>query len=340
MKNSLNGKQNRREFIKLALLTTFSLSLGGCRHIFESGQREPPVPEGKKHPEIKKPKEKEEPVIDHRLPRRKLGRTGMELSIFSLGGAFTVARNRLPEESEALINRALDLGVNFIDTAPTYGSSEYNIGRVMKYRRNDTYLASKTLDRTYDGTMRLFEQSLQRLKTDYLDLYLVHALHSEEDLKTAAGPGGCFKALEELKGSGTVKHTGTTAHKNYHLILQAINEYNCECLLLALNPAEINQDLKNLLEKTKSKDIGVLAMKVAAYGRLFRKGGVETMEEALGYALSTPASSAVVGISTLNELEENIHIARTFKPLIPEEISRLESLAQTYRNDITFYKNW
>lgn len=187
--------------------------------------------------------------------------------MFGLGGAFIVAQDRR-DEAAAVINRALDLGVNYIDTAPTYGSSERNIGEVMRYRRDEAFLAGKTLDRSRDGTMRLFERSLQRLQTDHLDLYQLHGVHSEADLKELFGPRGAVKALDELREAGAVKFAGITSHRNCPVLLRALDEYDFDCVLMPLNAGDVHDDsfAENVLQAARQKDLGVVAMKVAAYG--------------------------------------------------------------------------
>jgi uncharacterized protein len=147
--------------------------------------------------------------------KRKLGKTGYSVSIFSLGGESAIERSSNPAEAEALINRALDLGVNYIDTAPAYGTggSESNIGRVMAYRRKEIFLATKTGDRTFDGTMRQVEKSLTRLKTDYIDLYQLHDIQTKADLDQAFSAAGALRALEQLKSDGVIRFLGITGHK-------------------------------------------------------------------------------------------------------------------------------
>lgn len=344
MTTGMNSGKSRREFIRLGLLAVAGLGLSGCELVFGPGE-EPADRDDESPQEVKKPdpvKEDEKPPGKGLIPRRRLGRTGMTVSILGLGGAFTVAQRHLQEEAGSIIDRALDLGVNLIDTAPTYGGSEGNIGAVMRRRRGEAYLASKTLDRTYDGTMRLFEQSLQRLQTDCIDLYQLHGVHTESDWKEATGPGGACRALEELKDGGAVKFTGITAHKNYELLLKALREYDFDCVTPAMNPAECAVDpfLDDVIEEAVRWDLGIIAMKVAAYGRIFRPGGIESMEQALGYALSHPVASAIIGISTLAELEENARLAGSCTPLAPAQMSHLEDLAHPYRHEITFYKQW
>ncbi|MFP4432088.1 MAG: aldo/keto reductase [Spirochaetaceae bacterium] len=274
------------------------------------------------------------------IPSRALGKTGLEVSILGLGGAVAVAES--PDRAEAIISRAIDLGINYIDTAHQYGPSEANIGRVMRRRRGEVILASKTDDRTYDGTMRQFEESLRRLQTDYLDLYQLHAMHSEGDLDAALGKGGAVEAIEKLREEGVVRHVGITAHKNSRFLASALRRYPFDCVLLSLNAGDVHHDsmIENALPVANEREMGVIAMKVCAYdGRIFRDDGLSTMREALGYTLSHPVSTAIVGISTLAELEENARIAREFRPFPPEELRRLEGLTRAYAGEANFFKH-
>jgi uncharacterized protein len=277
------------------------------------------------------------------MQKRKLGKTGYSVSIFSLGGESAVERSNHPAEAEAIVNLALDLGVNYIDTAPAYGSggSESNIGRVMAYRRKETFLATKTGDRTYDGTMRLVEKSLARLKTDYLDLYQLHDMQTREDLRQVLAEDGAIRALEQLKGDKVILNMGLTGHKDPALLLKAIKEYPFDCLLISLNAGDphYRSFKKELLPEAVKQNLGIIAMKVTAVGRIFRNEGITSMEQAFGYTLTHPVSTAIVGISTLAELEENIRIAREFKPFSEEEIKDLEKLTASYADEANFFKH-
>jgi len=274
------------------------------------------------------------------MPLRKLGKTGEMVSILGLGGAFTIAASDRSDQAERIIHRALDLGVNYIDTAPSYGSSERNIGQAIKDRRGEVFLASKTLDRTYEGTMTLIHQSLKRLQTDYLDLLQVHGLHSADELDHIMADDGVLAALEKLKQDGLIRFTGVTGHKNPQVLLEAIERYDFDCILLPLNPADpyYQPFQEEVLPLAKKKDMGIIAMKIAAYGRIFKDNGLNSMEKALGYVLSFPVSSAVVGISTVEEMEENIGIAKEFKQMEPEELKHLEKLVEPYQDEVNFFK--
>lgn len=336
---------SRRLFLKLGLYAAAGLGLAGCTHFVNLWVNKPGEELRAVEPLDQSPPEQtaeqvQDKAVPTGIPGRILGRTGQEVSILALGGAFAVARSGSPEESAALIERAIDLGVNFIDTAPTYGESEVRIGRVMQHRRRVVFLASKTQDRTYDGTMRLFEQSLKRLQTDHLDLLQLHAVDDLGDLETSLRPGGAASALEKLKSEGLIRFTGITGHKNPSVLVQGINEYNFDCIMLSLNAGDpyYQPFQKELLQTAVAKNMGIIAMKVAAYGRIFRDGGINSMNDALGYVLSYPVSCAVVGISTIAELEENARIAASFKPLPEEELRRLERLVEPYWREVNFYK--
>lgn len=277
------------------------------------------------------------------IPLRKLGKTGFSVSLFSLGGEAAVEKAAGAEEAEAIINRALDRGVNYIDTAPAYGGggSESNIGRVMEYRRNEVFLATKTGNRTYDGTMHLVEESLKRLRTDYLDLYQLHNVRTAQDLEQVFAENGAVKALENLKAQGVIRFTGITGHRDPDVLLEGIKRYPFDCLLMALNAGDIHyapfQD--QLLEEAVRKEMGIIAMKVTARGRIFRADGLAGMKQALDYVFSFPISTAIVGISTLAEVDENAGIAADFKKLPVDEIKHLENLVEPYAGEANFFKH-
>lgn len=278
------------------------------------------------------------------MPRRTLGKTGLKPGLFSLGGEATVQIRSRREDAEKIINRALDLGVNYIDTSPRYGGggSESNIGEVMAHRRDEVILATKTHDRSYDGTMRLFEQSLKRLQTDYIDIYQVHNVRTSGDLRGALGNNGAVKAMDELKSQGVIGAVGITGHKDPELLLRGIQEYDFDTILMALNAADIHYRpfQKELLETASAKEMGIIAMKVTAVGRIFQEGGVSSMDQALGYVLTLPVSTAIVGISTPREAEENVRIARSFTPFPRDEMQRIEELSAPYQESGNFFKHY
>lgn len=276
------------------------------------------------------------------MPTRNLGQSGLDVSLFSLGGQATLEQPVNEEKAIEIINRALDLGVNYIDTAPSYGDgiSETYIGQVMQNRREEVFLATKTHNYDYDGTMSLIESSLERLQTDYLDLYQLHSVRTEADLREIFASHGAIKALEELKSEGVIENIGITGHRDPDILLRGIQEYDFDCLLMTLNAADIHYKpfQNSLLNTAVEKDLGIIAMKIPAHGRIFQEGGLTKMEQALCYTLTFPVSTAIVGISTIEELEENVEIAKNFEPLTNSELAELEALTESYQREGNFFK--
>lgn len=279
---------------------------------------------------------------DTSLPKRPLGRTGHDVGIFSLGGQATLEKEGTRDASIAIIERAIDAGVNYIDTAAAYGRglSEQYIGEVMRTRRKEVYLATKTGDRSYDGSMRLLEKSLRQLQTDRLDAWQLHNVRSREDLEKIFAPDGAIRALQEARDQKVVRFLGITGHRDPFVLREAIERYPFDTILMALNAADRHNAsfIDNLLPAAVERGMGIIAMKVPARGRIFREGGLRTMEQAMRYVLTLPVSTAIVGISTMEELEENLAIARRFDPCSPAEMAQMEELTRPYYADASWFK--
>lgn len=283
---------------------------------------------------------------DHRekeqMSLRPLGKTGHQVRLFSLGGQATLEKTGTEKESIAIINRAIDLGVNYIDTAAGYGRgvSEKYIGSVMKTRRKEVFLATKTHDRSYDGSMRLLEQSLKNLQTDHIDLWQLHRVGTQDDLNKIFANDGAIKALEKARDEKIVRFLGVAGHRDPFILKKSIEEYPFDTILMTINAADKHQAsfIKNLLPTAVEKKLGIIGMKIPARGRIFRPKGITTMEQAMRYVLTHPVSTVIVGITTMNELEENIQIAKNFKPYSEGEVARLEELTKPYYADANWFK--
>ncbi|MBA3016233.1 MAG: aldo/keto reductase [Proteobacteria bacterium] len=276
------------------------------------------------------------------MPSRPLGQTGYDVRIFSLGGQATLEKQGTEAESLAIISRALDLGVNYIDTAAAYGNgqSERHFGAVLKSRRKQVFLASKTHSKSYDGSMRLLEQSLKNLNTDHLDLWQLHNVRTQSDLDAIFAADGAIKALEEARAQKMVRFLGITGHFDPLILKKALEQYPFNTILMPLNAADKHEKsfIDILLPVAVQKGMGVIGMKVPARGRIFRENGVVTMETAMRYVLTLPVSSVIIGISTLDELEENVRIAEKFVAMTPEEMRKTEELTKPYFKDATWFK--
>lgn len=302
------SNMHRRSFLKAAVTTALSAGIGR-----DSAALSDAAPAG--------------------MPTRRLGRTGFEASIFSLGGMFTIQERDQRDAALAIVNRALDLGVNYIDTAEAYGEggSEENIGEVMRERRGEVFLATKTRERRADRiAAELFERSCERLQTDYVDLYFAHGVHTPDVLDEVLDrDAGAITAIEAFRDQGRIRHIGISSH-SCALLLQAMDQYDFDCVFITLNPARLAmnhaEDLHKMLDMAAEKEVGVVAMKIfGGGGRIFDRA--VRAEEAMRYALSFPVCTASVGISSLEELEENVRLAKAFKPYTDAELRQLEARA-------------
>jgi len=281
-------------------------------------------------------------TLGRELPKRPLGQTGHEVTIFSLGGQATLEKTGTRDESVAIINRAIDLGVNYIDTAAAYGQgiSETYIGEVLKTRRKEVFLASKTNDRTYDGSMRLLERSLKNLQTDHIDTWQLHNVRTQEDLDRIFADNGAIKAMEKARDEKMVRFLGITGHRDPFVLLKGIEQYPFDSILMALNAADKHNAsfIDNLLPAAVEKKMAIIGMKIPARGRIFREGGITSMEQAMLYVLTLPVNTVIVGISTMKELEEDVQLAKDFEPYSEEEMKRIEELTKPYYADASWFK--
>jgi len=281
------------------------------------------------------------------MPARRLGNTGFNVGVFSLGGQAALETPGQEDLSDEIINRALDLGVNYIDTSAYYGQSnnqaglsERNIGRAMASRRDSVFLATKSLRRDYNGAMRDLELSLANLQTDHVDLWQVHNIRTRNDWSLVTRPGGALEAFQQAKSEGTVRFIGISGHYDPVPLGEAITGHELDTVLMALNAADVHNKsfITNALPQAVERNMGIIAMKIPARGRLFAEGGVKTMEQALRYVLTLPISTAIIGCSSVKDVEENVELARKFTPYSEDEMQHLEDLTATYHREGAWFK--
>ena len=295
------------------------------------------------------------------MPTNAFGKTGYKVGILSLGGqaAIEIAGNE--DLSERIINRALDLGVNYIDTAASYGRgiSQKHIGRVLKTRRKEVWISTKTHDRTYDGSMRLLEESLKSLQTDHLDLWQLHNVQRQDQVDQIFADDGAIKAFEKAKSEGIVKHLGITGHYEPLILLQCINRYDFDTILMAVNGADVHYlSFKNyLIPEVLKKGMGIISMKVATRGRMLSTWkppaledqpermattlpGALTIKEALEYNMSLPVSTTIIGVDNVEQIEEDVQIASEFSPLSNDQMADIEYKCLPIVRQGLYFRRW
>jgi predicted aldo/keto reductase-like oxidoreductase len=276
------------------------------------------------------------------IPRRPLGRTGREVTQFALGGEGVLRTHGRVSEAVAVIHRALDHGVNYCDTAPAYAGSLDYYGAALGERRREIFLASKTHDRTRDGSLRLLDESLKRLRTDHLDLWQLHDLRTALDLRTIFGRGGALEALVEARAEGRVRFLGLTGHHDPAILLDAMNRFDFDTVLVALNGADVHRlsFTRSVLREASRRDMGVIGMKVYSAGLLVRAGNKGlTPDTAMRYVLSLPGvSTVVIGCSSPAEVDQNASIARYFQTMDDAAMLEVETQTRVNAGHFTSYK--
>lgn len=281
------------------------------------------------------------------MPERVLGRTGVKVPILGLGGAGTNTPLDKPDkerEAVAIIERALELGIRYFDTARSYGTSEIHLGKVLPTHRAKIFLASKTALRDRDGAWRELESSLKRLNTDYLDLWQLHHVSFLQEIDTIFSASGAIKALEEAMQQKIVRYVGITGHHDTQVIAEGLRRFPFHTTLIPINAVENHHSdsfIPAILPLAKQQNLGVIAMKVPAYGKLLQAGGLENIQQALGYTLSqSGVHCCVIPADSVQQLEENVQAAVSYQPLTNEQLAAIEQRTAGIWQESTFYRAW
>jgi len=260
------------------------------------------------------------------IPRRTLGRTGASVSILAMGCGSRFLQFPA-DQATAVLEKAVGLGINYLDTAIDYGKgeSETRVGRFLASRRRDVFVATKVPQgaRTRDAALREVEASLKRLQTDHVDLLHLHGLGDEADLAKIEAADGALKALYELRAQKVARFIGMTSHADGAVMAKAIERHDLDCVQMAMNPARALRFEELALPAANRKNLGVILMKVTGQDKLLGTGKADTAA-LLRYAWSLPISAAVCGMPKLEHLEANVAVAQAFSaPLVPAEMDRL-----------------
>lgn len=255
------------------------------------------------------------------MPRRPLGKTGLDTSILGLGCATIGFGGHSLKEGAAVVEACLDEGVTYIDCAGSYADAELKVGEVMRARRKEAILATKTLARTRDAAWRDIGRSLERLQTDHVDLLQLHSVNSMQELEQVFAPAGSLAALIRARDEGLCRHVGITGHARPEVIAEAFRRYPFAAALVPLSStdARLNDFGPRVFALARERSIGVIAMKVLTSGR-----AAGHVRESIRYALTLPVSVAIVGMGSREEVEANARIARAFRPMTPAEATALE----------------
>lgn len=272
------------------------------------------------------------------IPTRALGRTGEKLTIIGEGGA---RFHLVPfEKGKSVIQRAYDLGINYFDMARSYseGRAEDVYGAVIPAFRKSIFLTTKSGQRTRQGAEADLETSLKRLKTDYVDLWQMHGVNKMQDVERIFAPGGAIEAFEAAKKAGKCRFIGYSNCRDPKVHVEMLKHAErFDTALMPLHAADtcFSDDAAMSFERTalpaaRERGVGIFAIKVFGNAFLLRTFSVG---DCLRYTLSLPITAAPLGFCTIGQLEDDVRIARNFKPLAADEMQALRARASSGKFD-------
>lgn len=249
------------------------------------------------------------------METRPFGKTGESFPILSFGGQRIVDdHNCTEDEAIKIVNTAIDRGIRYFDTAHVYsaGQAETRLGKVVKHRRNEMWIATKTWDTTRDGALRQLETSLKRLQTDHIDEWRLHNCWDYARLDAFTGKNGALEAAIKAREEGMVRHISISGHSDPQILVEGLRRFPFDSALVALSALDhfILSFAEEFLPVANAKGVATIAMKVMGLGSL-----THDAERALCYAFSLPVSTVIVGMETMAQLEQNLAVAESFKPM-------------------------
>jgi aryl-alcohol dehydrogenase-like predicted oxidoreductase len=281
-----------------------------------------------------------------KMPTRVLGKTGVPVGILALGGYSAVVDFPSDELAVKFIHDCIDSGINYLDTAPVYEhqddrrSSERRFGKALVNRRRDVYLNTKSMQRNADEAMRDIETSLKLLQTDYLDSFQIHCVDpAKDDIKTWGRPDGIYTLVRKLKDQKVFRFIGVTTHVSAAALKDTLEMYEFDTVLTTFNPTKERRDYESLvLPVVKKQNLGLIAMKIMGGATRYNmttleglpaklvgtEAGKAPAEQLLRYVLSLPIHTATSGVSSYDQLRQNLEVCYHFKPLEERERQALQ----------------
>jgi aryl-alcohol dehydrogenase-like predicted oxidoreductase len=264
------------------------------------------------------------------------------MPVLGLGGEGMLAQPFNDRLAYGIIERALELGVWYFDTAPRYGrgASERRVGHVIEGHRDQVFLATKTRARTRDRAWRILERSLKRLRTDRIDLWQLQDVRSQRDIRRIFDPNGALKALLEAREQGVVQHVGVSGRHDAAVLLDAISGFGFDSVLMPLNPAEMHHRplTRCVLRRALDRGAAVIAQYVPPPVCASRGDDAPSMAGTLRWALSHPVSTVVVACDNVAQLEEAVAVTHGFVPMSQLERRAFAARTAHYATVPTFFK--
>ena len=277
------------------------------------------------------------------LQTRIFGGTNQNVTRTGLGGEGVLRTHGRKLEARKVINEAIAQGINYFDSARVYADSELYYGHIWKKQpelRSKVFQASKSPSRDKTSAAVDLQQSLERLQTDYLDLWQIHDIRTPQDIASISGPGGALEAFVEAKAAGRVRFIGVTGHHDPRILTRAVREWPVDAVMLPVNPVEeiLGGFLTDTLPAATKKGVAVIGMKVLGAAHFILPRTRITAAALIRYALSFDIDVAIVGCSTPEEVISLAETGRMTKPLADRDRRHLLSVFKPIARRLAYYR--
>ena len=277
------------------------------------------------------------------IEKRLFGKTDQTVTRTGLGGEGILRTHGHDLEAQAVIHAAIHQGITYFDSARVYADSECYYGSLWERHpdiRSGIFQASKSASRSRDGATADLKQSLQRLKTDYLDLWQIHDVRTAADLAMISGAGGALEAFEDAKAAGKIRAIGVTGHHDPRILTQAVRQWPVDAVMLPVNPVEevLGGFLSETLPAARERGIAVVGMKVLGASHFILPQAQITADMLIRFALSCDIDVAIVGCTTPAEVETLANIGRAATPLGQAERQYVLDVFMPIARKIAYYR--
>jgi aryl-alcohol dehydrogenase-like predicted oxidoreductase len=282
-------------------------------------------------------------MVEALMNTRQFGSAHRQVSVVGLGGEGILRTHGQDRAATEVIDRAIDEGITYFDSARAYAGSELYYGQVWRARRADrqkVFQASKSAMRRKGEALSELEQTLSNMGIETLDLWQIHDVRTRDDIRAIEGPGGALEAFVQARNQGKVRFIGVTGHHDPEVLTMAVRSWPVDSVLMPVNPVEgaLGGFLDHTMPAALEKGIAVIGMKVlGASHYLFPESGV-TPEILIRFALSQPITIAIVGCSTPAHVSALAGIGRSLTPLSQEEQQALIEAFRPHATRLGYYR--